>query len=96
MPMLNIPDDLYTVLAAQAEQCHVTVEEYVLPILDRAKTTPAPQLPAGFVPLSNEEWLAEMEAWKRDAHSRADRYPPGFVLDDSRETMYFGPREAEQ
>ena len=94
MPLLNIPEELYTALAAQAEHCHVSVEEYVLPILDRAKTEP--QLPAGFVPLSHEEWQAEMEAWKRDALSRADRYPPGFVLDDSRETMYFGPREAEQ
>lgn len=94
MPMLNIPDELYAKLASRAEQCHRSVEEFVLPILDNVKTEP--QLPAGFVPLSNEEWLAEMEAWKRDALSRADRYPPGFVLDDSRETMYFGPRETEQ
>ena len=27
-------------------------------------------------------------AWKWDAESRASRYPPEFVLDDSRETLY--------
>ena len=94
LPTLNIPDELYTALAAQAERCHVSVEELVLPILDRAKKQPA-QMPESFVPLSNEEWLAEMEEWKREIESHADRYPPWFVLDDSRETMYFGPREAE-
>jgi hypothetical protein len=56
----------------------VSVEEFVLPILDRAKAK-LPQLPEGFVPLSDEQWQAEMEGWKRQIDSRADRYPPGFV-----------------
>ena len=40
------------------------------------------------LPLTGEAWRAELEAWKRDAESRAGRTLPGFVLDDSRETIY--------
>jgi hypothetical protein len=34
-------------------------------------------------------------AWKRDAESRAGRYPKGFVLDDSRETLYREREDAQ-
>jgi hypothetical protein len=37
---------------------------------------------------AGDAWLAELDAWKRDAASRAQRYPLGFVLDDSREATY--------
>ena len=46
--------------------------------------SPAPETP---LPLTGDAWRAELEAWKRDAESRADRYPSAFVLDDSRETI---------
>jgi len=45
--------------------------------------------------LSKEEWQRELDAWRLEAQSRANRYPPGFVLDDSRETIY-GERENAQ
>jgi hypothetical protein len=45
--------------------------------------------------LTGEAWRQAFDALTREVQARADRYPPGFVLDDSRETMYFG-REDEQ
>jgi antitoxin (DNA-binding transcriptional repressor) of toxin-antitoxin stability system len=33
-------------------------------------------------------WRRELDEWRQEAQSRAHRYPPGFVLDDSRETIY--------
>jgi hypothetical protein len=53
---------------------------------------PAPQLP---VLLTGDAWRAELDAWKRDAESRAGRYPAGFVLDDSRETLYREREDAQ-
>ncbi len=38
--------------------------------------------------LSGEAWQRELDEWCRRAQLRANRYPPGFVLDDSRETIY--------
>ena len=40
------------------------------------------------LPLSDDGWLAELDAWKLDAESRSDRYPSSFVVDDTRETIY--------
>jgi len=42
-----------------------------------------------------DAWLAELDAWKRDAESRAERYAPGFVLADSRETPYREREDAQ-
>jgi len=44
--------------------------------------------------LTDEEWEREWEAWDRDAEELASRLPPGFQIDDSRESMYFGRDEA--
>ena len=33
------------------------------------------------------------DAWMADVQKRAHRYPPGFVLDDSRESIYEGRGE---
>lgn len=37
---------------------------------------------------SNEQWLAEFDAWMRDVAARAANYPKGYVVDDSRESIY--------
>ena len=37
-------------------------------------------------------WRQEFDAWQRDVQARADRYPPGFVVDCSYEAIY-GERE---
>jgi hypothetical protein len=87
MPSVNIPEDTFWRLAARAAALNVSVEDLVKPVLDRLAEggSPAPELP---LPLGGDAWQAELEEWKRDAERRAGRYPPGFVLDDSRERMY--------
>ena len=86
MPLLNIPDETYAELCAQAAVCHLSVEEYVLPLLAQAKLKAQ-------LPLAGAAWDAAMAELEREARSRSDRYPPGFVVDDSRETIYFGGPE---
>jgi hypothetical protein len=47
------------------------------------------------LPLTGDAWLAKLMAWKRDAESRAVRYPPDFILDDSREPLYREREDAQ-
>src|SRR5262245_51325869 len=42
---------------------------------------------------SYEEWAKEFHAWMEEVAARAGRYPPGFMVDDSRETIYEGRGE---
>jgi hypothetical protein len=88
VPQLTIPEDTFRRLAAKAAALNISVEDLVAPVLDQVASQDTS-------PLTGEDWQREREAWKRDAESRADRYPPGHVLDDSRETIY-GEREREQ
>lgn len=44
-------------------------------------------------PLPSQEWRRAFEAWMTDVQARAGRYPPGFVIDDSRESIYEGRGE---
>jgi hypothetical protein len=45
------------------------------------------------VPLSADQWTKQFAAWMRDVAARAHQYPPGFVVDDSHDTMYEGRGE---
>ncbi len=38
-------------------------------------------------------WSAEFTAWMNDVAKRAPMYPPGYVADDSRESIYEGSGE---
>ena len=58
----------------------------MLPRLEHVKTEPQ-------LPLTGAAWDAAMAEFEREARSRSDRYSPGFRVDDSRETMYFGDPE---
>ena len=87
MATVTIPDVAYTSLAAQAALRNITVEQFVLDqlqFLSRSPAVPAEPTP----PLTGEAWRAVRDAMISDAEKRADRYPPGFVLDDSREAIY--------
>ncbi len=86
MALLNIPDETYAELSAQAAARELSVEQYVLPLLERAKSEPQ-------LRLTGAAWDAAMDELEREARSRSDRYPPGFRVDDSRETIYFGGPE---
>ena len=87
MPHVTVPEDIFRRLADQAAALSISIDELVMPVLNRLSEagggTPEPPSP-----LSGDAWRAELDAWKRDAQDRAGRYPPGFVLDDCRETTY--------
>jgi hypothetical protein len=95
MPHLNVPEGTFRQLSARAAALNISVDDLVKPALDRlAETgTSAPEPPPS--PLTGDAWRAELESWKRDAESRAGRYPPEFVLDDSRETIYREREDAQ-
>jgi antitoxin (DNA-binding transcriptional repressor) of toxin-antitoxin stability system len=54
---------------------------------------PPPSVPEE--PLTSDQWQKGFDAWMKEVEARADLYPPGFVLDDSRDTIY-GERENSQ
>jgi len=94
MPHLTVTEDTFRRLAARAAALNISVDDLVQPALDRlAETGTSPPEPP--LPLTGDAWHAELDAWKRDAESRAGRYPPGFVLDDSRETIYREREDAQ-
>ena len=91
MPVLTLPEQTYQRLVERAAFHHVSVEEYVsfsIAGVPRSETlaaeTPTP-----------EERLAAFERWTTQIESRADRYPAGHVLDDSRESIYAERENAE-
>ena len=85
MVHLTIPDETSAELSAQAAARQLSVEQHVLPLLAPAK--PEPQLP-----LTGAALDAAMEELIELARKRSHRYPPGFRVDDSRETIYIcGP-----
>ncbi len=43
--------------------------------------------------IPSDRWSAEFTAWMLDVEKRAPIYPPGYVADDSRESIYDGHRE---
>jgi hypothetical protein len=94
MPQLTIPEDTFRRLSERAAALKISVDDLVRPALDRllAAGTPPVEEPQ---PLTGDALRAEFEAWKRDAESRAGRYPPGFILDDNRETMYREREDAQ-
>ncbi len=87
IPAVELSTRLQAILAALASG-----EEF---LLTDAGQPVARLLAAGAasqeLPLGPQEWQLEFDAWRRDAVLRADRYPPGFKLDDSRDAMYADP-----
>jgi hypothetical protein len=63
--------------------------EAVRTIVDTMRRQAAPQQPA----TSPEEWRKRFDDYLHEVAVRAGRYPPGFVVDDSRETIYEGRGE---
>jgi hypothetical protein len=57
----------------------------------KMQTRPAGAAPASFS--SSGEWRSRFNEWMREVTARSGRYPPGFVVDDRRETIYEGRGE---
>jgi hypothetical protein len=94
MPHLTVPEDTFRRLAAKAAALNISVDDLVQPALARlVETGTSSGEPSS--PLTGDAWKAELDAWKRDAENRAGRYPAGFVLDDSRETIYREREDAQ-
>lgn len=94
MPRVTVPEVVYQRLAARAAALHVSIDDLVQPALDRlaeAADSAAEPPPT----LTGDAWLAEIDAWKQDAERGSGRYPPGFILDDGRETLYREREDAQ-
>ena len=88
MPQVTVPEETFRRLSERAAALNVSVDSFILPALERLIHEPEASRSDTQLPLTGDAWQKEFEAWRRDAENRAGRYPPGFVLDDSRETMY--------
>ena len=94
MPTIMIPEETYRRLSERAAALNTSVDDLVKPALDQlAESTILALEPS--LPLTDDAWRAELDAWKQDAPSRAGRYAQGFVLDDSRETIYREREDAQ-
>ena len=78
MPSVIIPEDTFRRLSERAAALNMSVDDLVQPALARLAEGEALP-PESSAPLAGDAWRAELEAWKRDAECRADRYPAGFV-----------------
>jgi hypothetical protein len=91
MPTLTIPDEIYERLAKRAAVLNVTVDQLIAPLLNlvtecdhngHRASSPA-EIPF-------DDWKNRFDSWMADVKGRAQRYPSGFVVDDSRESIYKG------
>jgi hypothetical protein len=71
-------------LTGLPEEAIRVVEHLVSQLRDQQQAAPS---------LSYEEWQKRFDAWMKEAQARAGRYPPGFVVEDSRETIYGDDRD---
>jgi hypothetical protein len=47
-------------------------------------------------PFSSNEWKRVFDSWMGEVQARASRYPLGFVIDDSRESIYLNFRHCSK
>ena len=88
MTLLQIKDETYRRLAERAAAENATVEEYIDVLVDRMTQGSPPQDEKREpTPAERKKALDELLA---RAEERAERYPPGFEADDSRESIYEG------
>jgi hypothetical protein len=91
MPTVTVSDEIYKGLATRAAALRVTVEQLIAPLLDLAAQTHGDGSSTGSPgAVSFDEWKNRLDSWMADVQARASRYPPGFILDDSRESIYEG------
>ncbi len=92
MPTITVPAETYERLARRAADLGTTTDALALPAIEQAAAAP----PAVPTVLTGEAWAEKFREFTRKVQAEAHRYPPGFVLDDSREAMYFGREDDRQ
>ena len=90
MATINVRDETYQRLARRAADQKMTVQDLVEPILDHL----AGQVEATSTDvITASERRKALDEWMTIVRNRASRYPSGFVVDDSRESIYAGRGE---
>ena len=90
MPSVIIPGEMFNQLAKRAAALNMTVAQLITPLLDFAAANGSnwPTLAPTESPF--DEWKENFDHWMADVQARAHRYPPGFFMNDSRESIYEG------
>ena len=76
MPTVMIPEGTFRRLSERAAALNISVDDLIKPALDRLAESPIVAIEPS-LPLTDDAWRAELDAWKQDALSRADD-TPGF------------------
>ena len=83
MSTIHIPDEIYERLLSRAALLGTTVDKLTTSALEQfAHESVSSQ--------SQKTWSKNFEEWMAIVQARADRYPPGFEADVSRESIYGG------
>ena len=90
MPSVIISGEVFDRLAKRAAGLNVTVEQLIAPLLDLAADGGIQAPAKSPIPASFDDWKKSFDTWMADVQKRIPRYPPGFELDDSRESIYGG------
>jgi hypothetical protein len=91
MATLNIQDSVYHRLAQRAAARHTSVEEYLKQLLEKlAEMPPAQEDAPEHTASERGKAFQELLSMVRE---NAQRFPPGFIVDDSRESIYRGRGE---
>jgi hypothetical protein len=93
MAQLSIPDETYQRLSERAARANLTVDDLITPALDDLARSGSAHLPPGAI--TYEEWKRRLDEWQQVAQARSGRYPPGFRVDDSRESIYREREDAQ-
>lgn len=88
MPTLTLPDATYVKALRLAAAANLPVEQFVAITLE---AMPSPKDEP-----TKEERLQALECIAQRAKERAHRYPPGFQVDDSRESIYKEREDAQR
>jgi len=85
-PTSNTPDQTKVIdLTGLPEKAVEAVRALVEGMRKQAATQSAPT--------ATGEWDKQFDAWMREVTARAGRYPEGFIVEDSRESIYKGRGE---
>ncbi len=89
MATIHVSDETYQRLSKRAAEQNVTVEDLVEPVLGHFVEANSTR---DQIPLAAER-IKALNGWMAIVRQRASRYPAGFAVDDSRESIYAGRGE---